>query len=55
MEFARTFIEIGHEKYILLVKIEFLMGAANMFKRTLEFLWKYFFYIPYDFLSPGFG
>ena len=29
LEFARTFIRISHEKYILLVKIEFPMGEGH--------------------------
>ena len=54
LEFARTFIKISHEKYILLVKIEFPMGVGNMFKRTLELIWKYVLLCSLRFLSPGF-
>ena len=53
LEFARTFIKVSHEKYILLVEIEFPMGTGTF----LNGYWNsygFFFNIPYDFLSPGF-
>ena len=53
LEFARTFIKISHGKKLLVI-IEFPMGAENTFKLRLKFIWKSFFDIPDDFLSPGF-